>query len=173
MPRLVAAHDVPPETRLAAVALMHESVLAARAQVDADADDAFEAARASERSAHEASVDVASYHSNVLRCALNCKTHPRNAGARVARVPDEVLVRGTLLERIRTTEDERRSLFQHMLREKYESIHTAATYDTSLKCRRCNGVDVTWEQKQTRSADEAATVYCVCATCHNRWTIRG
>lgn len=191
--RLVAAHDVPPELRLAAMALMLESVRAAPQReapqrevaqreavtggggggVRAVDDDDFARARASERSAHEASTSVASYRANVLRCALNCRTHSRNAGLHLARASDEALMRGTLLERIRTTEDDRRTLFQHMLREKYESISASATCDTSLKCRRCNGVDVAWEQKQTRSADEAATVYCVCATCHNRWTIRG
>ena len=90
---------------------------------------------------------------------------------RIARRPNEELVRGTLVERIRDAEDENRAMFQRMLQQKFESIDTRG-YASSLRCRRCNSVDVTWEQKQTRSADEAATVYCACTTCHHRWTMR-
>lgn len=132
---------------------------------------AWARARIVERSAHEVSVDETGYHAAVMRCALNCRNRREHADVSVARRPDEELVRGTLLERVRTTEDERRVMFQQMLQDKFESIDTRG-YTSSLRCRRCHSVDVTWEQKQTRSADEAATVYCACTTCHHRWTMR-
>jgi transcription elongation factor S-II len=42
--------------------------------------------------------------------------------------------------------------------------------DTSLiRCSRCRSSDVTWEQKQTRGADESMTVFFTCTNCDKRW----
>lgn len=135
---------------------------------------AAEQAAEVERSVHAGAATRAEYDDGVLRCARNCLNRPHGVDhRRMMRLPDARLVGGTLVERVRRTEDERHVVFHSMLQEKYESIQDAKSrYASSLKCRRCNGSDVSWEQKQTRSADEAATVFCVCATCHNRWTIR-
>ena len=58
-----------------------------------------------------------------------------------------------------------------MLQEKYDELNDA-NYAAIVRCRRCGSAEVTWEEKQTRSADEAATVFCVCTTCKNRWVMR-
>jgi transcription elongation factor S-II len=72
---------------------------------------------------------------------------------------------------------ERKALFSQMLHDKFEDM--SATFEANgrtrasgLQCRRCKSTDVAWEQKQTRGADEAMTVFCSCATCGNRWTMR-
>jgi len=39
----------------------------------------------------------------------------------------------------------------------------------TLTCNRCHSRDVDVHQKQTRSADEGMTVFCVCNTCGMRW----
>ena len=38
-----------------------------------------------------------------------------------------------------------------------------------LQCRRCGSKDVSVEQKQTRSADEAMTLFICCLACNARW----
>ena len=38
-----------------------------------------------------------------------------------------------------------------------------------LTCGKCGGSDITLRQVQTRGADEAMTVFAVCAACGNRW----
>ena len=58
-----------------------------------------------------------------------------------------------------------------MLQEKYDSLNDR-TFQAIVRCRRCGSQDVTWEEKQTRSADEGASLYCTCAVCKNRWVIR-
>ena len=42
-------------------------------------------------------------------------------------------------------------------------------YSTLIKCRKCGSEEVSYEEKQTRSADEAATIFMSCSTCKNRW----
>ena len=40
----------------------------------------------------------------------------------------------------------------------------------TIQCRRCGPKSkVTWEIKQTRSADEGSTIFCVCLGCQTRW----
>ena len=54
-----------------------------------------------------------------------------------------------------------------MLKEKYTcSVSTNTVSD--LRCRVCKGSDVSFQQKQTRGADEAMTIVCVCV-CGARW----
>lgn len=161
--RLRAAHDVPIEVRIRATRLIAQSFGAQH--------DRISAARDVESSAHDAAADEEHYRDLVLKCALNCRNNAINASCYTARMPDDVLIRGTILEQIRNTEEERKKVFERMLQEKFASIDSEA-YKSSLKCRRCNSVDVSWEQKQTRSADEGMTVYCVCAKCGNKWTMR-
>jgi DNA-directed RNA polymerase subunit M/transcription elongation factor TFIIS len=41
-----------------------------------------------------------------------------------------------------------------------------------LKCRKCKGTAIDVEQKQTRSADEPMTVFCMCRTCGTRFVMK-
>ena len=38
-----------------------------------------------------------------------------------------------------------------------------------IKCSRCKSSNVSWEQKQTRGADESMTVFFECKNCFKRW----
>ena len=38
-----------------------------------------------------------------------------------------------------------------------------------LRCSKCQSTEVEWHQRQTRSADEAATTFCQCLSCGKRW----
>ena len=58
-----------------------------------------------------------------------------------------------------------------MLQEKYDALNDK-TFESIVRCRRCGSGEVTWEEKQTRSADEGATVFCACTVCKNRWVLR-
>ena len=84
---------------------------------------------------------------------------------------DEFMARNTIIEDIQHETIIRQSRFEQMLQEKYDMVNDKS-YHTTLKCRRCGSPEVSWEQKQTRSADEASTVFCTCTKCNNRWTMR-
>ena len=135
-------------------------------------DDDVLLARDVESSVHDVAIDTDHYNDLLLKSAVNCRNKKQNASLVIGRVPDSILSKGTILEQISNTELERKIIFERMLQEKFDSINSSTSYDSSLKCRRCNSVDVTWDQKQTRSADEGMTVYCVCANCNLRWTMR-
>ena len=59
----------------------------------------------------------------------------------------------------------------NVVQEKYDSLNDRQ-FQAIVRCRRCGSQEVSWEEKQTRSADEGATVFCVCTTCKNRWVMR-
>ena len=40
-----------------------------------------------------------------------------------------------------------------------------------IQCRKCKSNDVDTEQKQTRSADEPMTIFCLCKRCGKRFTM--
>ena len=129
-------------------------------------------ARIVEAAVHSVAHDHQSYVDELKVCALNIHINPSNAHPDRLVAPNVECIEGSLLQQICNTAEERRRVFETMLQEKYESIDDVRNCNSSLRCRRCNSVDVSWDQKQTRSADEAMTVFCVCATCNNRWTIR-
>ncbi len=41
--------------------------------------------------------------------------------------------------------------------------------DSLIRCSRCRSADVSWEQKQTRGADESMTLFFTCTNCDKRW----
>ena len=51
--------------------------------------------------------------------------------------------------------------------EKKEEKEIVAEGD--LQCKKCQSRRIHRVEKQTRSADEAATVFCFCSECGNRW----
>ena len=75
--------------------------------------------------------------------------------------------RSVLLKRYMDDEVHTASVVQSMLKERYAS--SVSTNTTGMiHCRACKGTDVSFQQKQTRGADEAMTIFCVCV-CGARW----
>ncbi|RNF19695.1 transcription elongation factor [Trypanosoma conorhini] len=50
-----------------------------------------------------------------------------------------------------------------------EIRRATATKSTLFPCPSCKARDCSWTQKQTRSADEPMTVFCVCNVCEHKW----
>lgn len=135
--------------------------------------DAAELARDIEAVAHGACVTREHYADLARRCIRNCAENPACATPDMPLRSDAELTKGTVLARVRESDRVRREIFHNMLREKFEQIEDRdARYKSSLRCHRCKSSDVTWDLKQTRSADEASTAFCVCAKCNHRWTIK-
>ena len=147
-----------PARRLEALALLHASRPDVRLVRDVEA------------LCHAASATAHEYGDHVRRAAFNLHANP-NVGREVALAHDDRLVEGTLVGRIRTEAAARKDRFEQMLQEKYDALHDPSLR-AIVRCRRCGSEEVSWEEKQTRSADEAATVFCVCAKCKNRWVLR-
>lgn len=91
-------------------------------------------------------------------------------GIEVVNMTDEEMAEGTLIEDIALERHTQRLKFEQIMQEKYDRINNQS-FKTTLKCRRCGSAEVAWEQKQTRGADEAMTVFCTCSKCKNRWTM--
>lgn len=43
--------------------------------------------------------------------------------------------------------------------------------ESQFECRKCKSKDIVWTQRQTRSADEPMTTFCVCRQCGTRFKI--
>ena len=119
---------------------------------------------------HALSHTAHEYFDHIRRAACNLRANPR-AGVNVVDTPDESLTQGTLVGDIAEQRRARALRFERMLAEKYEALNDA-TFQSIVRCRRCGCEEVSWDEKQTRSADEGATVFCVCTRCNNRWVMR-
>ncbi len=119
---------------------------------------------------HAASLCAVEYYDHVRRAAHNLRENP-SVGEEVVGAPDDALVEGTLVGRIEREKALRDQRFEQMLQEKYEALDDA-TFASIVRCRKCGSNDVSWEEKQTRSADEGATVFVTCTKCKHRWVQR-
>jgi transcription elongation factor S-II len=119
---------------------------------------------------HAYSATVTEYADRMRHATHNLRTNSR-LREEVVTASDEVLTQGTLVERLRKEAALRRARFESMLQEKYDALNDQ-TFEAIVRCRKCGSQEVTWEEKQTRSADEGATVFCTCTVCKNRWTMR-
>lgn len=100
----------------------------------------------------------------------NLRQNPSIArhGKNIIKLSDDDMAEGTVLKLLQNEAAMRIKRFDQILQEKYDSM-SDKTCVSSLKCKKCGSSDVTWEQKQTRSADEAMTVFCTCSKCKQRW----
>ena len=119
---------------------------------------------------HALTTSVSDYHDLILRCAHSLRLNS-SLGKEVAMLTDAETQRGTILEDVENERKQRRQRFEEMLQEKFESMDDE-TFKSIVTCRVCGSNDVQWEEKQTRSADEGATVFCTCIKCKNRWVMR-
>tara|TARA_B100000214_G_scaffold374110_1_gene356015 strand:+ start:2177 stop:2626 length:450 start_codon:yes stop_codon:yes gene_type:complete len=128
----------------------------------------FPFCRELESAIHSKSKTSNEYFNNILRNAWNLKNNEELNSVSMVFQPDRELIKGTILERIEIETKARSERFEKMLQEKYDSINEKK-YGSLIKCRRCGSSEVSYEEKQTRSADEAATIFMACSTCKNRW----
>jgi len=117
------------------------------------------------------SESMTAYKERIAQLAFNLR---QNAALRSVEVEDligmrnEDMSRNTPAHLIDEQNIIRRKRFDAMLQEKYEQLNNVE-YKATLFCKKCGSAEVNWEQKQTRGADEAMTIFCTCATCHHRW----
>ena len=132
----------------------------------------WEVARANEAVAHAVSHSRTSYIDKMQQLIFNvhANTSLRDF-TNLAVMSDEDLARGTIIDDIERESTEQRARFEQILTEKYEQV-SRSSCKSAMRCRRCGNHDVMCEQKQTRGADEAMTVFCTCTKCSNRWTMR-
>lgn len=126
--------------------------------------------RETESLVHATCASEAAYVDKVRQIVSNLHTNVALAGAGegIVFMSDTEMAEGTIIQTIEVETRARRARFESMLQEKYEQLRSSEI-STTLKCRRCGSADVSWDQKQTRGADEAMTVFCTCARCENRW----
>ena len=111
------------------------------------------------------------YADRVSQLAWNLNQNPhlrRVETDQLVGMRDFDMAKDTVIELIVNEAAQRRRRFDAMLQEKYELLNDKS-YASTLTCRKCGSAEVNWEQKQTRGADEAMTIFCTCSTCHNRW----
>ena len=82
---------------------------------------------------------------------------------RVACMTAAEMTEGTVLEKVMMQKEQ--------MRQKYYEIvqQTTVSKGNLLTCRKCKKSDIMFEQKQTRGADEAMTIFCTCVSCNFRW----
>lgn len=132
--------------------------------------DDFALCRNVEAMCHAAARSATDYHDHVRHALYNLHENS-HVGEEVLYASNETLTTGTLTGRIREETRLRTERFHQMLQEKYDALNDR-TFAAIVRCRRCGSEEVTWEEKQTRSADEGASLYCACSVCKNRWVIR-
>lgn len=70
--------------------------------------------------------------------------------------------------------DEMKQLRQRLTKEAINDHQMAVTGGTKtdlLKCGKCRKSNCTYNQVQTRSADEPMTTFCFCNECGHRWKV--
>ena len=128
----------------------------------------FELCRELESAIHSKSKNSNEYFNNSLRVSWNLKNNKNLNTVGIVFEQEKNMIKNTILEHIYLQNKARNERFEKMLQEKYDSINDKK-YNTLIKCRRCGSGEVSYEEKQTRSADEAATIFMSCSTCKNRW----
>ncbi|XP_061572477.1 transcription elongation factor A protein 3 isoform X2 [Cololabis saira] len=112
-------------------------------------------------------------YKNRVRSRISNLKDPKNPGLR-----KNVLAGAIELRRIATMSAEemasdelkqlRNVLTQEAIRE-HQMAKTGGTTTDLLQCGKCRKKNVTYNQVQTRSADEPMTTFCLCNECGNRW----
>jgi DNA-directed RNA polymerase subunit M/transcription elongation factor TFIIS len=132
--------------------------------------DAAELCREVEAICHGVSVSSDEYLDIVRRSAFNLSSN-RRIGVDVVCRTDPDLAQSTLIGKLERERHARKERFEQMLQEKYDALDEAK-FKAIITCRACGSTEVRWEEKQTRSADEGASVFCTCNSCKNRWVMR-
>ena len=119
---------------------------------------------------HGKNTTHAEYTSIIIRSTFNLAANS-NIGLDVVSRTDTELAHGTLIGKLEDERKARKERFDQMLQEKYDALDDAK-FKAIISCLMCGSTEVRWEEKQTRSADEGASVFCTCNSCKNRWVMR-
>ena len=129
-------------------------------------------AREVEASCHAIAATEDEYVALLRRCAFELGSEGGVAkGTWLVRCTDEQARAGTTVGKKDRAEEERQRNFQDIVAAKISSLDDE-TFATIVKCAKCGSSDVVWDEKQTRSADEGATLFCSCKACGKRWILR-
>ena len=122
---------------------------------------------------HSLSPNRQTYMDKMQQLIFNTKMNPelKTQRAEVVFLTDTQMAKGTIIEDIEREDLAQNTHFENIIAEKFEMINKVSS-KTLLRCRRCGSDDVACEQKQTRGADEAMTLFCTCSKCSLRWTMR-
>jgi DNA-directed RNA polymerase subunit M/transcription elongation factor TFIIS len=130
----------------------------------------FATARLIESQIHASSFGKDEYLCGVRRVCANLRLNGA-VQTEAAFLCDELVSRNTIIEDIEEERKKRATIFKQMLHEKYEALNDKQ-FNAVVKCRRCGGSEIVFDEKQTRSADESATIFCACSKCGLRWVVR-
>ena len=97
------------------------------------------------------------YTRHARRICFNIICNPALRGrSAIVALSDEEMAAGTLMERVQIDEEQRRRAYELMLKERYESMNQGGDGGGIIRCRKCGSSDISWQQKQTRGADEVS-----------------
>lgn len=101
---------------------------------------------------------------------LNPSLLQRRQEAHLCYLSDRERIENTIVETIMDEQAKKIVRMEELLSEKLSSKQNGGgDASTLIRCRKCKGTDIAYTQKQTRSADEAMTVFLECLTCKERW----
>lgn len=80
-----------------------------------------------------------------------------------------VLAKGTVVEAWHAKHVQRKAKATELQNSKPIDFFEGEDDSSLIRCSRCHSTDVSWEQKQTRGADESMTVFFTCTNCDKRW----
>ena len=91
----------------------------------------------------------------------------------LAQLDDAILAKGSPIEKWADAYRERKREEDELLRSNESVIEedecARQQVEGIMVCTRCKSTDITWDQKQTRGADESMTVFFQCRNCAKRW----
>jgi len=103
----------------------------------------------------------------VFALARNTSWMQRYDAETLASLDEYTLAQGTPMEGWFDKLEKRRQRQEQLLADGVTTNEDPGT--SSLKCGRCKSTCINIEQKQTRGADEAMTVFATCEKCQLRW----
>lgn len=84
-------------------------------------------------------------------------------------IPAEKIAKMTAEEMASDELKRQREIFTKEAINDHQMALTSGTKTSEIKCNACKKYDVTYNQVQTRSADEPMTTFCFCNNCGKRW----
>ena len=85
---------------------------------------------------------------------------------------DSEMASGTPAEKMRLAEAAREKHIHNLISSLDEGKQAEEEEAGALmRCQRCQSTSISWEAKQTRSADEGMSIFCACNNCKQRWRL--